>query len=262
LLRLIRFQVRLGFTVEERTAMQAANARQAGAEKSIPLSQLGEELRRIGVEDSPGEIVRLLHEAGLLTLFSPALAGQNLNLPGLAKLDAAIRTVPDDTRWRAARLAPFLHILAGKFSVKEKQALIKVAEFSKAEVDAWQKLEARGKKVETALRSPRIRKPSHVYHVVSGAAPEEVLFLLCHSTHKPVQERLKNYFQKYVPAVREITPEEWASIEGKPGTPKHRKALETFVSRRLDRRIPKPPEPEVPAAEEPPPAENVARRGR
>jgi hypothetical protein len=33
-----------------------------------------------------------------------------------------------------------------------------------------------------------------------------------HCDPKPVQERLRNYFQKYLPAVQEITPEEWASM--------------------------------------------------
>ena len=48
LLRLIRFRVRLGFTVEERTQMQVANAREAEVEKLIPARALGEELKRIG----------------------------------------------------------------------------------------------------------------------------------------------------------------------------------------------------------------------
>jgi tRNA nucleotidyltransferase (CCA-adding enzyme) len=87
-------------------------------------------------------------------------------------------------------------------------------------VDAWQKLEQRSKKLETALRSQRIRKASQVYHIVVNAAPDEVLFLLYHSALKPVQERLRNYFQKYLPAVQEILPEEWPAIEAKPGTPK------------------------------------------
>ena len=50
---------------------------------------------------------------------------------------------------------------------------------------------------------------------MTPAAPDEVLFLLYHSALKPVQERLRNYFQKYLPAVQEITPEEWATVEGK-----------------------------------------------
>ena len=114
------------------------------------------------------------------------------------------------------------------------------------EVDQWQKLEARAKKLESALRSPRIRKASQVYHIVRAAPPDEILFLLYHSALKPVQERLRNYFQKYLPLVQEITPEEWATVEGKPGTPKYDKAREEFVAHRLDRRPPKKPvEPEL-----------------
>src|SRR5215469_5073477 len=83
LLRLVRFRVRLGFTVEERTQMQVANAREAGVEKLIPARVRMEELSCIGLEDNPGEIMRALEEAGLATLFSPAFTGPKLNLPGL-----------------------------------------------------------------------------------------------------------------------------------------------------------------------------------
>ena len=116
------------------------------------------------------------------------------------------------------------------------------------------------KKLETALRSPRIRKPSQVYQIVSAAAPEEVLLLLYRSEVKPVQERLRNYFQKYLPTVQEITPEEFAAIEGKPGTPKHQKARDAMIANRLDRRPPRPAAPvEAPP---PPPPEPVFARGR
>src|SRR5262249_46351621 len=85
LLRLARLRVRLGFTVEERTAMQVANAREAEAEKHIPPKTLGDELKRISTEDSPSEVLKALEEAGLLTLFSPVLVGPKNNLAGIAK---------------------------------------------------------------------------------------------------------------------------------------------------------------------------------
>jgi tRNA nucleotidyltransferase (CCA-adding enzyme) len=262
LLRLARFRVRLGFTVEERTAMQVANAREAEVEKSITARFLGEELRRISGEDNPSEILKLLEESGLLALFSPALAGPKANLAGIAKLEKLASLMPDDARSREARLGPFLYVLTEKLNPKEKQALIKACELSKADVDSWQKLEARAKKLETGLRSARIRKPSHVYRLVAGAPMDEVLFLLYHSAFKPVQERLRNYFGKYLPAVLEITPEEWATVEGKAGTPKYNKAREDFIANRLDRRPPRvvPQEPSPP----PPPPEPivVARRGQ
>ena len=125
-----------------------------------------------------------------------------------------------------------------------------------------QKLEPRAKKLETALRSARIKKASQVYQILTGAATDEVLFLLYHSTLKPVQERLRNYFQKYLPAIQEITPQEWAAVvDAKPGTSKYNKAREDFIANRLDRRARKPaPPPEPPPPPEPAPA--MMGRGR
>ena len=258
LLRLVRFQVRLGFTIEERTQMQVANAREAEVEKLIPGRALGEELKRIAAEDNAGEILKALDDAGLLTLFSPALTGPRLNLQALAKFDKAARLLPDDLRSRTARWGTFFYALTEKLTPREKQALIKTTELTKADVDASQKLEVRAKKLESALKSTRIRKPSQVYHLVTPAAPDEILFLLYKSQQKPVQERLRNYYQKYLPAIQEITPEEWATVEGKPDTPKYQKARDQFLTHRLDRR-PKKPEPAAVA----PVIEAVAvRRGR
>src|SRR6516225_3139754 len=56
LLRLVRFRVRMGFLVEERTAMQVANARESAVQEQIPRRVLGQELRNIGLEDNPAEI--------------------------------------------------------------------------------------------------------------------------------------------------------------------------------------------------------------
>ncbi|MEO8593339.1 MAG: hypothetical protein ABI759_08455 [Candidatus Solibacter sp.] len=261
LLRLVRYRVRLGYTVEERTLMQVANAREAEVEKSITGRALGEELKRISAEDSPTEIFKGLEEAGLLPLLSPALLTK-LNTVGLAKYEKAIRVLPDDTRWRSARFGTFMFCLMEKLAPKDKAALIKTTELSKADTDQFQKIDAKAKKLETALRAPKIRKPSHVYHVVVAAAPEDVLFLLYHSAVKPVQERLRNYFQKYLPTVQEIPPEEWDTIEPKPGTPKYAKARDEFITEILNRK-PKKVVEEEPVPPPPPDPEPVAgRRGR
>lgn len=254
LLRLLRFRVRLGFTIEERTQMQVANAREAEVEKLIPPRVFADELKRISAEDSPAEILKALEEAGLLALFAPTLAGPKSNLAGLAKFEKLARLLPDEARTRTARLGPFLYALTEKLNAKEKQALIKSTEMHKTEVDAWQKLEARAKKLETALRSARIRKASQVYFLVAQAAPEDVMFVLYHSALKPVQERLRNYFQKYLPAIQEITPEEWAAVESKAG-PRKNKMRDEFIANRLDRRVRKPaPPPPPPIVEAPRPA--------
>ena len=267
LLRLVRFQVRLGFQIEERTRMQVANAREAEVDKLIPPRALGEELKRIADEDSPAEIMKGLEEAGLTALFLPVSGGTKFNLPGVAKLEKLVKLLPDESRARASRFGPFLYALAEKLTPREKQALTKAAALDKEDLDQWQKLEARSKKIETALRSPRIRKPSQVYHIVSTAPPGEILFVMYHSPLKPVQERLKSYFQKYLPLLQEITPEEWAVVEAKAGTPRYQKAREEFIAARLDRRPPRPKEPESTDTTPPPPATPpaeplLARKGK
>jgi tRNA nucleotidyltransferase/poly(A) polymerase len=253
LLRLIRLRVRLGFTIEARTEMQVANAREAGVEKLIPPHVFADELRRISVEDTPSEIMKALEEAGVLQIFTPALTGPKLNLPGLEKLEKLTHMLPDEARNRAARMGPFLWVLTEKLSGKESQAVLKALELPKADAAAYQKLDARSKKLETALRSTRIRKPSQVYHVATAAEPDEIILTLYRSNLKPVQERLRSYFQKYLPAVQEITPEEWATVEGKPDTPKYQKARDQFVTNRLDRRPPKKPAEDEEEAAPPPP---------
>jgi tRNA nucleotidyltransferase/poly(A) polymerase len=261
LLRLVRYRVRMGYTVEERTQMQVANAREAEVEKHIPARALGDELKRISGEDSPTEIFKGLEEAGLLALFSPALSAR-LNLQGLARYEKAIRVLPDDARWRAARFATFLYCLTEKLTPKDKLALIKATEMPKNDIDQWHKIEARAKKLEAALHAPKVRKPSHVYHIAVAAAPEDVLFVLYHCALKPVQERLRNHFQKYAVTVQEITPEEWATIEPKPGTPKYAKAREEFISEILNRKPKKVVEEEVPPPPPPVPEPVMGRRGR
>jgi len=251
LLRLMRFRVRLAFTIEQRTEMQVANACAAEIAKLITPRTLMEELKRIALEDNPAEIMRLLEEAGLWVLFSPALVGAKANAAGLAKLEKAIHLVPDEQRFRSARLGPFLYAVSEKLSPKEKQAFVKSMEMRKAEADLWLKLEARAKKLERALRSARLRKASQVYFLVAKAEPDEILFLLYRSPLRPVQERLRNFFQRYSPAVQEITPEEWAAVDSK-AAGRRGKAREEFIANRLDRRIrkpaPVPPPPPIEAA--------------
>lgn len=258
LLRLVRLGVRLGFATEERTAMQVANAREAEVEKAIPQRALGAELKLIGAEDNAAGIIEALAQAGLLELFSPALAGGHPHRAGLAKFEKIARMLPDETHVRAARFGPFMFALTEKLSAREKQALAKHLEMSRADTNQWLQLEARSKKLAAALRSPRIRKPSQVYQLISTAAPDQVMFLLYASPLKPVQERLRAYFQKYLPAVQEITPEEWATVEAKPS--RQHKAREEFIANRLDRRAPRkpPPPPLPPPASEP----AMARRAR
>ena len=260
LLRLVRLRARLAFTVEERTRVQFDNARAAHLESLIPQRILGEELRRISEEPSPAEVLRALEEEGLLALYSPALSGAKLNLPAFTRLEKAERLVESANLPASPKLAAFLYALTAKLTPKEKSGLITAAEIPKAEIEASRNLEPRAKKVEQALKSPRVRKPSGIYEILAAAPADVLVFLLCNSEHRVVQERVRNYLQKYLPAMQEVPPAEWEALEGQPGTPRYNRSRHALLAAHLDARPKKvvEPEPVVPVL----PVDVAVARGR
>ena len=255
MLRLIRFKVRLGYAIDERTRLQYENAREAEMLTKISPEALGAELRNIAAEPLVADVMKALEEEKLIGLYSPALAGPKLNLHTFAKLQKARQTAPVDYRIHAMPL--FLGILFEKLNAKERAALIQSAELNKAEVNSVQKLETAAKKLERDLKSAKLQKPSQLYQVLIKAPGEMVMYLMVYSDLRLVQDRIKNYFAKYLPASLEITDEMVTATGVQAGTPKFGRAKEEMILTRLDARPKKPaPEPEPPP---PPPMSSFAR---
>lgn len=261
LLRMIRFKIRLGFEIGERTQMQYANAREAGLETRIPPHALLEELRHIASEPNISELIKALEDEKLLQLFSPALAGQKINMAGLQKLQKARQMAPFGSNVQMENPGLFLHILTEKFTPAEKTAMAKALGMSKAEIEQWQNIEQRSKKLEKELKSAKLQKPSHIYGVLSKAPGDQILYLLLRSSERLAQDRIKNYLQKYLPMSLEITEREVVAAGGQPGSPKYAKLREELIAKHLDARPKKvAPPPEEPPPAPPPPVSAFARR--
>jgi tRNA nucleotidyltransferase/poly(A) polymerase len=257
MLRLLRFRIRLGFTVAERTESQYRNAREAGLEKHISSRALLDELQQIAEESNAGEVLRLWDEEGLLRLFSPVLTGSKLNPAGFQKLMKAKQLLPFGVDLHTDQLALFLNVLGEKLSPKEKAALAKNVEMAREEWQNWQKLESKALKLEKELKSPRLNRPSQVYSVLAPVPGEQILLLLMRSQQRLVQDRIRNYLQKYVVTAQEVTDADVLAKGVKPESPKFHKAKQELIAARLDAR----PKKVTPPAE-PPPAPVTAARGR
>jgi tRNA nucleotidyltransferase (CCA-adding enzyme) len=257
MLRLIRFKVRLGYAIDERTRLQYENAREAEMLTRISTEALSAELRHMAKETNSHDLMRALEEEHLLALYSDALQGAKGNMAGFARLQKARQLAPFGWDLRMHSLPLFLTVLMEKLNAKERQALIKVAELTRSEVNAWQKLEPASKKLERELKSPKLQKASQLYQAVSKAAGEQIMYLAVYSAQRIVQDRIRNYFQKYLPASLEITDEVVAAAGVAAGTPKFQKVKEEMILKRLDAR-PKKPEP-VPETPPPPPMSSFAR---
>ncbi|HET8548722.1 MAG TPA: hypothetical protein VFL57_11985 [Bryobacteraceae bacterium] len=248
LLRLIRFRVRLGFEIAERTRSQYENARAAEVDKYISPEAFYHELMNIAAEPNPGDILQALEQEKLLQLIAPFLAGPKLNLPGFAKLLKARQLLPFGVDVHLDSAALFFYLLNEKITVKERTQLARAIAMPRADAERWQKLEPRAKKLEKELKAAGLQKPSALYHVLAKAPGEQVLFLLVKSTERLVLDRIRNYYQKYLPAALEVTERDVIAAGGQPGTLKFQKIRDHLIVTRLDARPKKAPAP----PEEPP----------
>jgi tRNA nucleotidyltransferase/poly(A) polymerase len=245
MLRMIRLRTRFTFGIDERTLLQYQNVREAKLESLITGPAMEQELRQMALDPLAGEILKALEEEKLLQLFSPALAGAKLNLPGFQKWQKARQSMPPDVEAASHSYALFLFLLLEKLNAKERAQIIKALGIPRSELDAAGKLEARAKKVEKELTAAKLQRPSALYAILSKVPGELLVFLLMRSSQRIVIDRVKNYLQKYLPMAQEVTEQE---VEGaEPGSPKFAKLYQKLIAERLDAR------PKKVVIEEPPP---------
>jgi tRNA nucleotidyltransferase (CCA-adding enzyme) len=254
ILRMIRFRTRLGFAIDERTQSQYENVREAKLESKIAGPALEQELRQIALDPLAGDVLKGLEDAQLIQLFSPALTGAKLNLPGFQKLQKARQSFSFGADIIGNSYALFLFLLLEKLNPKERTQLIATASIPRAEVDAANRLEAKASKVEKELATAKLQKPSALYAILTKVPGELLLFLLMRSNQRLVIDRIKNYLQKYLPAAQEVTEKDVVGAE--PGTPKFAKLYQKLVAARLDARPKKVVVEETP----PPPPPGASRR--
>ena len=77
-------------------------------------------------------------------------------------------------------------------------------------------------------------RPSNLWELLHKATVDEVMTVLMHSTARPVQDRIRAWFEKYQPMAAEVTDEEVEATGVKPGTPKFEKAKVAMIAARLN----------------------------
>ncbi|MCX6586192.1 MAG: hypothetical protein NTX13_06395 [Acidobacteria bacterium] len=263
ILRLIRFAKRFQLTIDERTLSQYENVRDANLDRKISAEALRQELHQIAGEPTSAEIIKELDDQGLLTLFCPAMMGDKVNHAGLQKLQKARQNVPLELNLPVENIGLFLTVLCEKLAPKEKAGLKTACALDKSAIQSWERLDGRVKKLAVELKQPKMAKPSVLYAAAQKAQGADLVYLLYKSTERTVQDRIKNYLQKYLPGALEITDEEISEATGlEPGSAKYDKAKASFIAKRLDARPKKVVEPEavVPPAPQHPPLVSSARR--
>ncbi|MGD1071367.1 MAG: hypothetical protein ABSB15_14595 [Bryobacteraceae bacterium] len=259
--RMIRFQYVLGFEIAPRLQSQLENALLEDYQAAAPTTALAAEIRAAALEPNAVPMLEAFDKLGLLNVISPGLTGPGLNAAGLTRLEKVAHSVlpaGSPGGWLA-----FLNVLIEKLNTKERAEVVRACEMGAPEAAVWKKLDAQAKKLESVLKSPRTNRPSQVWLALEGATTDEVLMVLYHSPVRVVQDRIRAFYEKYLPQAQEVSDDQVAATGVKPGTPKFVKARQAMIAARLNARPRKivPPEPE-PEAVAPPPMAMVGARVR
>jgi tRNA nucleotidyltransferase (CCA-adding enzyme) len=245
LFRLFRFQHVDRFTPVPRTQSQLENALLADYQALAPVSALVREIRHAAGTANASALVQGLDAHGLLKVLSPALTGAKLNAAGIAKLEGLAHEVLP-SGYQGGWLA-FLSVLLEKLNTRERADVVRALELSSAEAAAFRKLDAQATALETTLRAPGVQRPSVVWETLSAAGMDEILLVLHRSPVRVVQDRIRAYFEKYLPMSQDVTDEQVVEAGGKPGTAKFEKLKRSLVTAHLNARPKKVevPEPEI-----------------
>jgi tRNA nucleotidyltransferase (CCA-adding enzyme) len=242
MLRMIRFKHRLGFTVEERTARQFENARLDELHNLVQAEARFEELKQISQEPQAAEILKDYQSAGLMPLFSVALSGDKLDVHAIEKLERLRRQIPPALFGPTGGWLAFLDVLTATLSPREKAEFARNIGLDKYGAEAVKKLPTDAKKLESVLKSARMQKPSHVYFALEPASGDLIQYLMNQSQQRIVQDRIRNFLQKYLPAAQEAAGDLTAG-----------KARNEAITKKLNARPKKVPAAAAPVEAPPPP---------
>jgi tRNA nucleotidyltransferase (CCA-adding enzyme) len=234
LFRLFRFQHVLGFTLHPRTQSQLDNALLENYQAAASASTLAREIRAAAQDVNAAAMLEGLDSHGLLTPLAAALTGPKLNAAGIGKFEKLAHSVLP-SGYEGGWLA-FLHVLTEKLGARERAEAIRAFELTPDEITGWKKLELQANKLEEALKAARTQRPSHVWEALHGATSDEVLMVLYGSPVRVVQDRIRAFYEKYLPLAQEITDEEVEAAGGRPGTAKFQKVRRALITTRLNAR--------------------------
>ncbi len=113
---------------------------------------------------------------------------------------------------------------------------MKNCKLSRREVDAWKNIEPKVRALEKVLKLPKLQKASLVYGALVDVPAEVVFVLLGKTSARLVQDRIKNYLQKYLPSALEVTDEDISREGLDPKSPKGQALRKQLIASRLDSR--------------------------
>ena len=236
MLRGVRFRTRLKYAFEPKTAAHYQEAKEARLLEKISPEDLEQEVRHIGRERDPAEILKALDKEKLLVALSPRLQGPRLDWAGMAHAAKAGQMLAA-CGLPARSFALFLYLLTRKLPPSDRASVAKRLRLNADDSQAFRKLPDAAKRLAKDLGGKAGATPTKLYQLLSSAPPELLLLVLLEYPQVKIQARIRNYLRKYLPLRSKLPETELQALGIAPGTPRSQKILEQFFYAMLEGKV-------------------------
>lgn len=240
LLRAVRYAVRMGFKLEQRTSDWMRLAIERGLLEKISGADAGNELRQVAREEKPTAILKAWESQNLLGALHPLLAKKH---PGYDAIERLIRIREDmwNAGYRPRLYTPMILAVLGRFKQRDRGALLAKLEFRAPEIRAFQEFEQNAAKAAKLLSGSKTGSPRDAYAFLETVPLDLLAYLLAQSSNSKVTGKIRAFLYKWKP-LRQGLRAAAADLEGlglERGS-KFDKVLEDFFQVQLAGRARKP----------------------
>jgi hypothetical protein len=195
LIRATRFCARFHWTIEERTQARYNSAVENNYIEYITDEARGREIEQMAYEDDPLLIMRALDKEGWLRILHSRWSTGKVDTSGLAEL-LKTRATLADFGYPTDPSPAVMYFLTDGMPESDRKELQKLIP-NKALVEKWRDLEEDAKQLAQKLTSKEAATPSLTWKLLDKYRPESILFLAVTARQQAVQQKLKNFLNKW-----------------------------------------------------------------
>jgi len=235
MLRVVRFNARTGWEMDERTKTRYQNAKAENLIEQISAYARGYELEEIAHEEDPLKTLRALEAEGWMKTLFPAWSAAKADTKGLEELNKILirllmlGVTPDPS-------AAHLELLTAKMPPKDLASLKRLFP-RRGFVEQWNHLEQSAKEFSKELLGKAAAKPSAAWKLLVSYPAEAVLWLAFSSKNAQVKEKFNNFFNVWPEARTKIPTTLMAEMRITPDLPTYGEIAEMLFFEFMDGKL-------------------------
>src|SRR5215510_3414911 len=263
LIRATRLSTRFHWVLEERTQARYDAAKENNYIENVSDRAVGHEIEQLAHEEDPVNVLKALEKEEWLKVLVPHLSVAKVDASAVAhvfKVKQQMQELGMNPDASPIVMYFLMRKLGGDVASIQKQIP------NKGFVERWRNLEDDTKEFARQLSSKDLAQPSQIWKFLMQSKPEAVLFAAITSRPAVVEQKLKNFLNKWPQARQKLPFPEMAEMRITPEHPDYKKIMDDAFFLIMDGKlrshneIVKYLEPYKPP--EPPPPPPPVRRGR